>query len=299
MTEAEPRDRVVTVVRPGPLTTVQDLGRLGQGALGIGHSGACDRSAHRLANALVGNVVSAATLEATLGGLVLEAGCPIVVATTGARCPGAIHNAPVYLVAGARLVLGAPQAGLRTYVAVRGGFHIAPVLGSKSTDVLSGLGPPPCTAGDALPVGRAVAALPCVDLAAVAEPSGWLVTLRVSPGPRRDWFGDDAWDLLLTQTYEVTADSNRVGLRLDGAPLRRRRIGELPSEGMAAEPSRFPRQECPSSSWQTTRSPSRKIVRKASGKLCSVSCGLVEASTTKGIPDRWNAASSGSAALEQ
>lgn len=232
MSARMPGRRSVTVVRPGPLTTVQDVGRPGQGALGIGRSGACDRASHRLANALVGNSAAAATLEVTHGGLVLEAGCPIVVATAGARCPGAGHNAPIHLEPGERLILGQPDAGLRTYVAVRGGFAVEPVLGSRSTDLLSGLGPPPCVAGDELPIGDATDALPGVDLAAVAELSCEQAVLRVSAGPRRDWFGDDAWAVFLGQAYEVSADSNRVGVRLSGEPLQRSRTGELPSEGM-------------------------------------------------------------------
>ncbi len=224
--------RTVTVLDPGPLTTVQDFGRVGQGALGIGRSGACDRGAHRLANALVGNSPTLATLEVTFGGLDLRADGPVVLATAGARCPGAPHHAPIHLAAGDRLTLGSPAAGLRTYVAVRGGIAVAPVLGSRATDVLSGLGPRPCAAGDVLPVGVAAGPAPGVDVAPVPEPTADLLTVRVTPGPRRAWFDDDAWELLTSQTYEATSESNRVGVRLAGAPLERAREGELASEGM-------------------------------------------------------------------
>ncbi|MDP9429170.1 MAG: allophanate hydrolase subunit 2 family protein, partial [Actinomycetota bacterium] len=111
--------RTLTVLATGPLTTVQDGGRPGQGALGVGRSGACDRGAARLANRLVGNDPDAAVLEVTLGGLVLRAGADLVVATTGARCSDA-HNAPAALPAGRELRLGLPATGLRSYVAVRG-----------------------------------------------------------------------------------------------------------------------------------------------------------------------------------
>ena len=221
------------VLEPGPLTTVQDSGRPGQAALGIGRSGACDRRSYALANRLVGNDAGAAALEVTFGGLVLRAEADVVVVTTGARCAGDwAHNAPTRLRAGQQLRLGTPVTGARTYVAVRGGLAVEPVLGSRSTDLLAGLGPPVVAAGDVLPVGRPTAPLPPVDVAPVAEPEAGDVQLKVLSGPRRDWFPDQVWELLLSSTYAVTSDSNRVGLRLDGPPLERSRPGELPSEGM-------------------------------------------------------------------
>jgi len=135
--------RALTVLAPGPLTTVQDTGRTGQGALGIGRSGACDRAAAALANRLVGNPPEAAVLEVTFGGLAVRAAADLLVVTTGARCAGAIaHLAPTRLRAGQELRLGSPDSGLRTYLAVRGGIDVPPVLGSRSTDLLAGLGRP-------------------------------------------------------------------------------------------------------------------------------------------------------------
>ena len=217
----------------GPLTTVQDAGRPGQGALGIGRSGACDRAAARLANRLVGNAPGAAVLETTLGGLVLRAEADLVVTTTGARGPASpAHNAPARLAAGTELRLGTPATGLRTYVAVRGGVAVEPVLGSRSTDLLSGLGPPPLSVGDELPVGDATGPMPGVDLAPVADPPGGDVTVRVLPGPRADWFPPEAAAALTGTAWTVTGESNRIGLRLAGEPLQRSRTGELASEGM-------------------------------------------------------------------
>jgi biotin-dependent carboxylase-like uncharacterized protein len=226
-------NRAVTVLATGPLTTVQDLGRPGRGALGIGRSGAADRAAAALANRLLGDDPGAAVLEVTYGGLVLRAGTDLLVVTTGARCAGArAHNAPIALPAGHEFRLGVPETGLRTYVGLRGGIDVEPVLGSRSTDLLSGLGPPVLAEGDVLPVGPASELLPGVDLAPLPDPPAGEVTVRVTPGPRRDWFGDDAWTALTSRAWEVTAESNRVGLRLAGEPLRRAREGELPSEGM-------------------------------------------------------------------
>jgi biotin-dependent carboxylase-like uncharacterized protein len=201
-----------TVLETGPLTTVQDAGRAGQAALGIGRSGA--------------------SLEVTFGGLTLRAESTLVVALTGAPCLGVPFNGPATLRAGEILRLGPPRTGLRTYVAVRGGVEVAPVLGSRSTDLLSGLGPAPLAAGDVLSVGDQHGPMPGVDLAAVADPAGGEVVVRVTPGPRRDWFTDAGWASLVGQTYTVSSDSNRVGVRLEGSPLERARDGELPSEGM-------------------------------------------------------------------
>ncbi|MCZ2848908.1 biotin-dependent carboxyltransferase family protein [Modestobacter sp. VKM Ac-2978] len=222
----------LTVLATGPLTTVQDLGRPGQAALGIGRSGACDRSSAALANRLVGNRADAAVLEVTFGGLTVRAEADLLVVSTGARCPGAPHAAPTVLRRGQQLRLGPPASGLRTYLAVRGGIAVPPVLGSRATDLLAGLGPAVVATGDVLPVGEPVDPAPGVDLAPVPEPTAGELTATVLPGPRADWFGDAGWAALTGQAWTVTSESNRVGLRLDGAPLERLRAGELPSEGM-------------------------------------------------------------------
>jgi biotin-dependent carboxylase-like uncharacterized protein len=221
------------VVETGLLTTVQDGGRPGRGALGIGRSGAADRASYALGNRLVGNPDGAASLEVTFGGLVLRAASDLLLATTGARCAGPCpHLAPTVLRAGQELRLGPPVAGLRTYVAVRGGLDVAPVLGSRSTDLLSGLGPPVLRAGDVLPVGPPSGPVPSVEVAPVREPAAGQVVLRALPGPRRDWFPDSTWAALTTAAWTVTGASDRVGLRLDGPTLVRDHDGELLSEGV-------------------------------------------------------------------
>ena len=223
----------VTVLETGLLTTVQDSGRPGRAALGVGRSGACDLTSYRLANRLVGNAGNAAALEVTYGGLRLRADGDVVVVTTGARCAGTTpHNAPLRLRSGEVLELGPPASGLRTYLAVRGGFAVDEVLGSCATDVLSGLGPPVVTTGTVLTVGPSEHPHPGVDVAPVADPAAGDVTVRVTPGPRRDWFSDEAWASMVEQPWTVTSESNRVGLRLEGEALARERTGELPSEGL-------------------------------------------------------------------
>lgn len=221
----------------GPLATVQDRGRSGWAAIGVTVSGPADRAAAALAGRLVGNAPDAALVEVTAGGLRVRAERTLLVAVTGAPAPirvdgrpGPLH-APLTLRPGAELVLGVPPVGLRSYLAVRGGIDVPAVLGSRSTDTLSGLGPAPLRAGDRLPVGRLVHGEPVVDVAPVASPSARPV-LAVLPGPRRDWLAPGAWATLLEREWAVTADSDRVGLRLAGPRLDRAREDELPSEGL-------------------------------------------------------------------
>lgn len=228
---------MIEVVRAGPLTTVQDLGRPGLAHLGVSHSGAADRPAARLANRLVGNAESAACLEATLGGLVLRFDVSATVALTGAPAPVRVSghqvamHTPVHVQTRGTVELGQTEHGVRTYLAVRGGIAVEPVLGSRSTDMLSGLGPPVLADGARLPVGDAVAGFPTVDVAPVGRLPDEFV-LGALPGPRDDWFTREACDTLGSEPYEVTPESDRVGLRLRGSPLERRRTEELPSEGM-------------------------------------------------------------------
>ncbi|WP_024794292.1 biotin-dependent carboxyltransferase family protein [Tomitella biformata] len=226
------------VLSPGPLTTVQDEGRRGVGALGVGRSGAADLPAYRAANRLAGNVPGAACLETTAGGLRVRAHGQVLVAVTGPRTAIALNGHPVgdhaliEMCDGCVLAVAAPVAGLRNYVAVRGGIHGEAVLGSQSTDLLSGLGPPPLRPGDVLRVGTARAQWPAMDFIPTAQPKP--APLFVTPGPRADWFTPAALAALTTQRWKVTDDANRVGVRLGGVlPLERSRHGELPSEGMA------------------------------------------------------------------
>ncbi|MBV1856559.1 biotin-dependent carboxyltransferase family protein [Catellatospora tritici] len=223
----------LVIVRPGLLTTVQDLGRRGLASLAVPPSGAADRQSLRLANRLVGNDESRAGLEATLLGVDLSCGTDRWLAVTGAPGPvfvddrPAAQYAPVFLPAGSVLRIGPAASGLRTYVAVAGGVDVPPVLGSRSTDVMSGLGPAPLTAGTELPLGTPQGDPAPVDVApAAAIPADPRV--RLLAGPRADWFTSSLDGL----TYTVTGESNRVGVRLDGPALRRTHRDELPSEGM-------------------------------------------------------------------
>jgi len=228
----------IVVVAPGPLATIQDEGRAGHlRELGIGPAGAVDAPALALANRLVGNPASAAGIEVTMGGLVVDVEAPVVVALTGAPSVATVTagppvglGVPVTLPAGARLALGAPTVGVRSYLAIRGGVDVPPVLGSRSHDTLGGLGPPPLRAGDRLAVGPD----PRTPLATEVAPLGATdpsTPVRLWPGPRADWFVGGL-GVLTAARWRVCADSDRVGARLDGPPLRRAHDRELPSEAM-------------------------------------------------------------------
>ncbi|MEV0716421.1 biotin-dependent carboxyltransferase family protein [Asanoa sp. NPDC050611] len=228
-------NRVLEVTRAGALTTVQDLGRPGYAHLGVPRSGALDAAALMRANALVGNPPSAAGLETTLTGCAFRLPGGGVVAVSGAVCRLRVDGVAVELdsavavPAGALVDVGRATAGVRSYAAVAGGVMVRPVLGSRSTDTLSGLGPPRVRDGDRLPLGAAGSGGAQVEVGPVP---GGEITLPVRLGPRDGWFTAAAVSTLLTTAYTVSPNSNRVGARLAGAALARADAGELPSEGV-------------------------------------------------------------------
>lgn len=213
--------RTLTVLATGPLALVQDLGRPGNAHLGVPPSGALDQPALRLANRLVGNPESAAGIETVLGGLSVRASASCTVAVTGppvAVTPGGSH-APVHLSAGDVLTIGMPASGLRCYLGVSGGVTIEPELGSRATDVLSGIGPEPLSVGAVLPLGSPVGLPVGADELAPSRTPADLV-IPVLLGPRDDWFTSAATQLS-SGSWTVSPESNRVGVRLAGTELRR------------------------------------------------------------------------------
>ena len=246
------------VVKPGPLSLIQDTGRPGLASIGVGRSGAADRGAYALANRLVGNQPGVGAIECTFGGLALRAQGEVRVAITGAGCPATVDgdsvecDTPIDLQDGQTLTLRTPTSGLRSYLAVRGGLEVPPVLGSRSTDTLAGLGPAALRRGDELPVGNeSVGSEPTNTPGPTSRSTGDVLTLRAILGPRDDWFVTPT-DLGVGD-WVVSPRSNRVGLRLDrpapagqdsAAPERNGAAGqqppallrkdsrELPSEGV-------------------------------------------------------------------
>jgi antagonist of KipI len=227
---------VVTVIKPGMLTTVQDTGRWGFQARGVPVAGPMDPVSHRVANALVGNARDAALLEITLLGPELEFEDERVVAVAGAEFALSIDghrvssDTPFTVPAGSRLRFGERRQGARAYLAVSGGIAVAPTLGSRATHLVSrmgGVNGRALIAGDRLPLG-------------VRSKLGHLVTktrksrsdptLRVLPGPQADYFTDDALDVLQSAPYVVAASSDRMGFRLEGPPLTHARGADIISD---------------------------------------------------------------------
>ncbi|PYE23605.1 KipI family sensor histidine kinase inhibitor [Rhizobium sp. PP-CC-3A-592] len=227
----------------------QDTGRFGQTGQGVSSAGALDQGAFHAANRVVGNPPGATCLEIALGGFSVAVSGRTVIGVAGAPCPIEIRDAegrvqqvetyrPISLEPGDAVTLGQAPKGMRSYLAVRGGFDVTPVLGSTSTDTLAVVGPDPVTRGAVLKVNADTSDLTSVSLEetpAFAHPgSDDVVTLDVVMGPRSDWFTQAGIDTLSSQLFRMTPQSNRVGIRLSGdIPLERKDKAELPSEGTA------------------------------------------------------------------
>jgi antagonist of KipI len=217
------------VIRPGMLTTVQDLGRWGHQVSGVPVAGPMDLYSHRRANRLVGNWEGAAALELTLIGPELEAHGEAVCAIAGAEFEVFVGDqpttGPVFIARnGSRVRFGARRAGARATLAVRGGIAVPPVLGSRATSLISGLGPfdgRALTVGDVLPIGNEQVGNthgPAAAAQPLALPAGG-AKLRVIQGPHDRMFTPEAMETLLSARYVVTPNSNRMGYRLSGPAL--------------------------------------------------------------------------------
>ncbi len=249
----------IGVIRPGLQTVVQDEGRWGWQASGIPVSGPMDPVSHRLANALVGNVRTAATLEATLVGPELEFDDERVVAVTGATFDLTANGSPVphgrpFVVAPyTRLQFQARRTGARAYLAVEGGFDVPQVLGSRATHAPSAIGGwhgRALARGDRLPLGPVLRRRRRVgtrhpDWLRIPTAQGGASVVRVLPGPDVDRFRDGAIDDLQSSPYAVASDSDRVGYRLSGRPLRHSRGADAISDATPTGSIQVPGSEQP------------------------------------------------------
>lgn len=248
----------IRVVSPGLLSTVQDAGRPGHAAIGVGAAGAMDTVALRLANMLVGNAENAAVLEFTLRGPRLRFETNSLIAITGAEIDAHCGDRslpawrPLALRAGSEVVFGGMGHGARAYLAIAGGIDLAPLLGSRSTDVNAQLGPiaRALAGNDVLPTVTASPAV-CADLWQALDRDGSVAFASTSwsldPTP---WFERDAQRpiraiagthfarldetsqrAMFGATFRIGIDSNRVGFRLEGVPLMLREPLELISAG--------------------------------------------------------------------
>ncbi len=239
----------LTVVKPGMLTTVQDLGRWGYQGLGVPVSGPMDAYSHRLANLVLRNDPMAAALEITLMGPELVAGGAVTCAVAGAEIDVTVDgnsvasNAPFTVPSGGRIRFGAHRRGARVTLAVRGGFDVPPTLGSRSTYLASRMGPfggRSLRAGDVLPVVDSEESSGFADASGSGSagsprplrlPEGG-ARVRVVPAVHRRRFTDEAWGLLVQARFMVTPHSNRMGYRLDGPALAHAGSAEILSEAM-------------------------------------------------------------------
>jgi biotin-dependent carboxylase-like uncharacterized protein len=230
------------VQRPAPQLLVQDLGRPGWAHVGVPPSGALDPAALALGNRLVGNPEDAAGLEILLGGCALVPDGSVRIALTGAQLPLSVDAAPrpwgtaVSVAAGQRIEVGTSPGALRSWLAVAGGIAVPRTLHSRSTDILTGLGPRPVQLDDVLPIGPA----PGVAGAGEAVPTAYSpgpTRLRIRLGPRHDEFTEESLRVLFTGEYAASPSSDRVGVRLeaiDGRRLIRSDDTELESEGIVS-----------------------------------------------------------------
>ncbi|HZT51501.1 MAG TPA: biotin-dependent carboxyltransferase family protein [Stellaceae bacterium] len=231
---------VLRVIAAGPLATVQDGGRTGWLRSGVPGSGALDPRALALANLLVGNRPDAGALELTLAGGTFVAEGAMRIALAGAAMPLAIDGAPAAPAAshtlrpGAVVTVGAARTGARAYLAVAGGFALAPVFGSVATHFRAGIGGlagRALKAGDALPVAGPVPAGPDLRFAGAAPPEP--PRIRVVPGPQDDHFTPEALATLVAAAFTITAEADRMGYRLAGPKLAHARDFNIVSDGIA------------------------------------------------------------------
>jgi antagonist of KipI len=231
---------VIRVVKPGMLSTIQDRGRWGYQTFGVSVSGPMDMLSHGLANRLLGNAEDAATIEVTLLGPELEFGIDATIVVTGAQFELRLDGQEIdplvthRITAGARLRFGPRRRGARAYLGVAGGIQVPPVLGSRATHLVSGMGGldgRALRAGDVLPISPA----PAGDVRRVPRvplPQG-AARVRVVPGPDQERFTAAAMAALTGTRYAITPESDRMGYRLKGQALERCAESEIISDATA------------------------------------------------------------------
>jgi antagonist of KipI len=227
------------IIKPGLMTTVQDLGRFGHQASGVPVAGPMDAFSHRLANQLAGNDAAAATLEVTLIGPEFSVDVDTTIAISGAHfevtCDDRVlaMDASHGIRAGQRIKFGRVLQGARAYVAISGGVQTPPVLGSRATHLVSRMGGfdgRVLASGDRVPILAAAAPRPQRKSPGLTLPTRGRALLRVMPGPQDHWFQHDAMKTIAGVSFRISPRSNRMGYRLQGPPLPRVHEGELISE---------------------------------------------------------------------
>lgn len=250
---------MLKIIKPGLLTTIQDLGRTGYRHHGVVSSGAMDRNAHRIANWLLGNNESSATLEITLMGPIIEAQEDALVAITGADLSPTIfgkpiaNNRPIFLKKGSIIHFDRMKRGCRAYLAIGGGINVPKVMNSRSTDLRAKLGGYH---------GRSLATEDILYIGKYSEHTKHIIShlrnqanqmddfyqadwsvgrvskiddtypIRVMKGRQFDWFTKESQASLVNKQFRITAASNRMGYRLDGNKLSQPKSQEMISEAV-------------------------------------------------------------------
>ena len=234
---------MMKIIVPGPLSTIQDGGRFGYMSTGFGSGGAMDLYAMEQANILAGNDPKDGVIEMTMLGITAEFTCDTVIALTGADMAPTINGEPipmyqsVQVYQGDRLAMGAAQSGMRGYLAVSGGFDIKPVMGSLSTNLkvkLGGFQGRKLLAGDQIPL-RQPGSLEMLG-ACKTQPDNQYpdtVVVRVILGPQEDYFTQKGIDTFLGTRYNVSGQSDRMGVRLEGTPIENKNGVDIISDGIA------------------------------------------------------------------
>jgi antagonist of KipI len=231
----------IRVNNPGFLTTVQDRGRYGYAHLGISPAGAADQLSFRISNLLVGSDENSPALEMTMSGVTLELEERAVIAITGGDCECKVGSYSVAsataleVPAGAVVRCGAMRSGVRSYLAIQGGFDVPPVMGSASTHIagrFGGFHGRRLKAGDVLHVGKQrtsrMRTLKPGALDHLYRPA----PIRVTRGAQQEWFGPESFEKLFSCPYTVGEQSDRTGLRLKGETVRPRVESQLLTDGI-------------------------------------------------------------------
>jgi biotin-dependent carboxylase-like uncharacterized protein len=230
------------ILEPGPLATIQDLGRWGHRDRGVPLSGAMDPQALQIANGLVGNDRGLAAVEITWGGLKAELAADLFFAVTGAALDITLNEEPVPLWTTCRgsrgdiLTFGFASTGLRSYLAVAGGIDVPLVMGSRSTYMrgkFGGFMGRALARGDMLEAGQAPELRPPIRRASsrLIPPYSDQPTLRVVLGPQEDHITAEGVEIFLSEPYGVTDRCDRMGIMLQGPEVTHRHGPDIVSDG--------------------------------------------------------------------
>lgn len=233
----------ITVLSPGPLSTIQDAGRFGYMSTGFSQNGAMDLYSMKTANILVGNMPGEGCIEMTVMGVSLQFDCDCVIALTGADMLPEINGEPAEMYEAIQvhnkdiLTMKSAAKGMRAYLAVAGGFDLPLVMGSMSTNLkcaIGGFEGRKLKKGDEISLRRSID-LSLLGIRKTEKENNYKnsVTVRVVLGPQDDYFTEKGLETFLGTEYTVTDKSDRMGVRLDGEKIESKNGVDIISDGIA------------------------------------------------------------------